>query len=160
MMMMLMKWGKKKNRHPFAQTNDTGNLTKHWPCAVKTHFPGQHIRPGRVYIYIYIYIYMYNWFSIDKHPVCGHLGIPHCVPIRMQTYAYRHAWHGLVFRVLREHYLESLHSRLLSSLTGTCAKQGWEGFFSFLCRGELVCISRCCMWLYNSFANRYIETGW
>ena len=38
---------REKNRHPFAQTNDTGNLTKHWPCAVKTHFPGQHIRPGR-----------------------------------------------------------------------------------------------------------------
>ena len=30
-----------KNRHPFAQTNDTGNLTEHWPCAVKT-------RPGRI----------------------------------------------------------------------------------------------------------------
>ena len=50
---------REKNRHPFAQTNDTGNLTKHWPCAVKTHFPGQHIRPGCIYIYIYIYIYMY-----------------------------------------------------------------------------------------------------
>ena len=43
----------KKNRHPFAQMNDMGNLTKHWPCAVKTHFPGQHIRPGRINIYIY-----------------------------------------------------------------------------------------------------------
>jgi len=31
----------RKKRHPFAQTNDTGNLTKHWPCAVKTHLPGQ-----------------------------------------------------------------------------------------------------------------------
>ena len=36
-------------RHPFAQTDDMGNLTKHWPYAVKTHFPGQHIRPGRIF---------------------------------------------------------------------------------------------------------------
>ena len=35
-------------RHPSAQMDDTENLTKHWPCAVKTHFPGQHIRPGRI----------------------------------------------------------------------------------------------------------------
>ena len=38
-------------RHPSAQMDDTENLTKHWPCAVKTHFPGQHIRPGRIYMY-------------------------------------------------------------------------------------------------------------
>ena len=50
-------WNEGKNRHPFAQTDDTGNLTKHWPCAVKTHFPGQHIRPGRIYTYVYILIY-------------------------------------------------------------------------------------------------------
>ena len=42
----------RENRHPLAQTNDTGNLAKHWPCAIKTHFPGQHIRPGR-YTIIY-----------------------------------------------------------------------------------------------------------
>ena len=47
---------REKVRHPFAQTNDTGNLTKHWPCAVKTHFPGQHIRPGRIFIFVYIHI--------------------------------------------------------------------------------------------------------
>ena len=34
-------------RHPFGQTDDMENLTKHWPCAVKTHFPGQHTRSGR-----------------------------------------------------------------------------------------------------------------
>ena len=40
----------RKKRHPFAQTNDTGNLTKHWPCAVKTHLPGQ----AAILLYIYI----------------------------------------------------------------------------------------------------------
>ena len=45
---------REKKRHPFAQTNDTGNLTKHWPCAVKTHFPGQHIRPGRIIIFEHV----------------------------------------------------------------------------------------------------------
>ena len=28
--------------------DDTENLTKHWPCAVKTHFPGQHTSAGRM----------------------------------------------------------------------------------------------------------------
>ena len=51
-------------RHPSAQMDDTENLTKHWPCAVKTHFPGQHIRPGRIYIYIYIYTYTYVYTYI------------------------------------------------------------------------------------------------
>ena len=55
---------REKNRHPFAQTNDTGNLTKHWPCAVKTHFPGQHIRPGCIYIYTYIFICIYIYIYI------------------------------------------------------------------------------------------------
>ena len=37
-------------RHPFGQTDDMENLTKHWPCAVFfTHFPGQHTRSGRNY---------------------------------------------------------------------------------------------------------------
>ena len=27
--------------------DDIPNLIKHWPCAVKTHFPRQHTRPGR-----------------------------------------------------------------------------------------------------------------
>ena len=47
-------------RHPFGQTDDMENLTKHWPCAVKTHFPGQQTRSGRIHIYIYVlYIYIY-----------------------------------------------------------------------------------------------------
>ena len=33
--------------------------TGHGPCAVKTHFAGQHPRPGRICI-IYIYIYMHT----------------------------------------------------------------------------------------------------
>ena len=33
--------------HPSAHMDDTENLTRHCPCAVKTHSPGQHIRPGR-----------------------------------------------------------------------------------------------------------------
>ena len=40
-------------RHPSAQMDDTENLTKHWPCAVKTHFPWQHIRPGRNCIFVH-----------------------------------------------------------------------------------------------------------
>ena len=39
-------------RHPSAQMDDMENLTKHWPCAVKTPFPWQHIRPGRIIIYM------------------------------------------------------------------------------------------------------------
>jgi len=50
-----------KSRHPFGHPDDIPNCIKHWPCAVKTHFLGQHLRPGRSYIYIYIYIYnIYN----------------------------------------------------------------------------------------------------
>ena len=34
------------SRQPL-ELDDIPNLTRHWPCAVKTHFPGQHTRPGR-----------------------------------------------------------------------------------------------------------------
>jgi hypothetical protein len=40
-----------KSRHPFGHPDDSPNCIKHWPCAVKTHFLGQHLRPGRSYIY-------------------------------------------------------------------------------------------------------------
>ena len=40
------------SRHPSAQMDNTKNLKKHWPCAVKTHFPGQHTLPGRKYMNI------------------------------------------------------------------------------------------------------------
>ena len=53
-------------RHPFAQLDDTGNLTKHWPCAVKTHFPGQHIRPGRNIIYEHWGLWSYVCISPGK----------------------------------------------------------------------------------------------
>ena len=36
-----------QSRHPSGEMDDIPNLIKHWPCAVKTHFPGQHTRPGR-----------------------------------------------------------------------------------------------------------------
>ena len=36
-----------KSRHPFGEMDDIPNLIKHWPCAVKMNFPGQHTRPGR-----------------------------------------------------------------------------------------------------------------
>ena len=35
----------------------TSRFFSHWPCAFKTHFPGQHTRPGRIYIYIHNIIY-------------------------------------------------------------------------------------------------------
>ena len=47
------------SRHPSGEMDDITNLIKHGPCAVKTHFPRQHTRPGRVYLYIYINIYIY-----------------------------------------------------------------------------------------------------
>ena len=50
-------------RHPSAQMDDTENLAKHWPCAVKMHFPGQHIRPSRIYTYVYIYIYEFRYLQ-------------------------------------------------------------------------------------------------
>ena len=34
-------------RHPFGQADDVKVHTKHCPCAVKTHIPGQHTRSGR-----------------------------------------------------------------------------------------------------------------
>ena len=76
MMMMMMKKlievsrNEEVNfRHPSAQMDDTENLTNHWPCAVKTCFPGQHIRPGRInkYIYIYIYICIYIYIYLHLH---------------------------------------------------------------------------------------------
>ena len=51
----------------YAQMDDTENLRKHWPCAVKTNFPGQHIRPGSIYIYIYIYIYSFFYHIITNN---------------------------------------------------------------------------------------------
>ena len=36
-----------KSRHPFGEMDGIPNLIKHRPCAVKTHFAGQHTRPGR-----------------------------------------------------------------------------------------------------------------
>ena len=53
-------------RHPSAQMDDTQNLTKHSPCAVKAHFPGQHLRHGSIYIYIYIYIYICKYIYIKS----------------------------------------------------------------------------------------------
>ena len=43
---------------------DIPNLIKHWPCAVKTHFPGQHTRHGRSNIIIYIYTWRTNWIQL------------------------------------------------------------------------------------------------
>ena len=45
MMMMMRKMSRNDEehvRHPFGQMDDMKNLTKHWPCAVITHIPGQH----------------------------------------------------------------------------------------------------------------------
>ena len=51
---------------------DIPNLIKHWPCAVKTHFPGQHIRHGRSNIIYIIYIYLENQLNpIDMFISCN-----------------------------------------------------------------------------------------
>ena len=46
-----------KSRHPFGEMDDIPNLIKHWPFAVKTHFPGQHTSPGRIFIYVSMYVF-------------------------------------------------------------------------------------------------------
>ena len=48
----------KKSRHPLGQSDDIPKCIKHWLCAVKTHFPGQHPLSWP-YNYVYIYRYMY-----------------------------------------------------------------------------------------------------
>ena len=59
-------------RHPSAQIDDTENLTKHWPCPVKRHFPGQHIRPGRICICISKYENMFPYVNICMY-LCKYL---------------------------------------------------------------------------------------
>ena len=55
MMMVMMSGHEEVNfRHPSAQMDDTENLTKHWPCEVKVHFPRQHIRPGRIHMCFFL----------------------------------------------------------------------------------------------------------
>ena len=47
---------------------DIPNLIKHWPCAVKTHFPGQQtLFFPSLYIYISIYIYMFSDIGLMNH---------------------------------------------------------------------------------------------
>ena len=46
-------------RHPFGQTDDMENLTKHWPCAIKPHLPGQHTRSGRIITIIIVIVILF-----------------------------------------------------------------------------------------------------
>ena len=39
-----------KSRQPFGHSADIPKCRKRWPCEVKTHFRGQHPRPGRMSI--------------------------------------------------------------------------------------------------------------
>ena len=55
-----------KSRQPSCKLADIPKCIEDWPCAVKTHFPGQHIRPGRVYIYIYTCHDIYTWYRMTQ----------------------------------------------------------------------------------------------
>ena len=65
-----------KSRQPSCKLADIPKCIEDWPCAVKTHFPGQHTRPGpnyldinlNMYIFIDLYIYIYIiWIYIYIH---------------------------------------------------------------------------------------------
>ena len=62
-----------KFRHPSGEMDDVPNLIKHWPCAVKTHFPEQHTRPGRMNIFDIVWSkymsYTYMWNHVKNFPM-------------------------------------------------------------------------------------------
>ena len=55
---------------------DIPNLIKHWPCAVKTHFPGQQTLFSPHYIYKYIYIYVFRHRSHEPSKKLNKLNKP------------------------------------------------------------------------------------
>ena len=83
-----------------------------WPTsqnAVKTHFPGQHTRPGRIFILYMIYIYIINNDTSGDSETCLHLvwyernsRDPRCKDWRRTFFSHRCAicWNGNLNREL------------------------------------------------------------